>query len=107
MFDQGWSAGEAAAGKGLPITQCPFGVCQGAVDENHANPLICGWVNGYMEFSVQRDITALYFFGGQVMAQEHGVALPTPANPRVKQALVDGFIAGVMGCDVLLGEVLQ
>lgn len=99
-------AGADAARKGVPITECPFGVCKGPQDDNHPDTAISSWVLGYMEELTRSEIDNYFRLGTQA-ADMHGLVIPTPSNPRVKQALIDGYTSEVVQADIAQCETFQ
>ena len=104
--NSGFAAGVQAARNGIPVTQCPFGVCRGMQDEYHDNVWVSSWVLGYGEEVARRDILVHWRLGAD-LSDLHGFAIASPKNPRVKQALIDGFTALVVRVDIVSNEVLH
>jgi len=93
LFKEGWAAGEKAALDGGAITNCPFGPCRGMADESHDDMRICGWVNGFVEQVIQADMESAYEFGFNASERPEFFTYSVP-SPRVRAALVDGFLHG-------------
>lgn len=94
------SAGARAAANGVPITTCPFGVCQGLEDEFHEDILISSWVLGWGEEVIRAGVQDCFDVGIEFsdMTQEGeqpALLFLMPSN-RLRAALVDGFTQGVI-----------
>lgn len=100
--------GAAAALRGDPITQCPFGVCKGPEDESHDDVQISSWVIGYLEEAARKDIEKFSLIGMH-MAHVHAekISVPSPANSRVMAALIEGFTSEVVQFDIVEYATLQ